>query len=46
MNSLGQHITPVDFETLYIRLREKEGRIYTDEEVAQLPAISSDTSSL
>ena len=41
MNSLGQHITPVDFESLYIQLREKEGRIYPDEEVAQLPVTSS-----
>ena len=39
MNSLSQHIAPGDFETLYIQLREKEGRIYSDEEVAQLPII-------
>jgi ubiquinone/menaquinone biosynthesis C-methylase UbiE len=30
-----------DFESLYIRLRQKEGRMYTDEEVAQLPSITS-----
>ena len=41
MNSLGQHITPVDFETLYITTERKEGRIHPDEEVAQLPVISS-----
>jgi SAM-dependent methyltransferase len=33
---------PTDaFEQLYIQLREKEGRIYKDEEVAKLPAIQS-----
>lgn len=37
----SQNIVPGDFEKLYIRLREKEGRIYTDEEVAQLPAIAA-----
>lgn len=40
MNSLRQHTRPVDFETLYIQLREKEGRVYPDEEVAQLPLVS------
>ena len=39
MNTLDQHITQADFETLYIQLREKEGRIYPDDEVAKLPAI-------
>jgi len=29
-----------DFETIYTQLRQKEKRIYTDEEVAQLPLIS------
>ena len=29
-----------NFETLYIQLREKEGRIYSDEEVMRLPDIS------
>jgi 2-polyprenyl-3-methyl-5-hydroxy-6-metoxy-1,4-benzoquinol methylase len=34
---------PTDaFEQLYIRLREKEGRLYTDEELVKLPAIRSD----
>ena len=36
-----QHIAADDFETLYIRLRQQEGRIYTDEELAQLPVIAS-----
>ena len=39
MNCLLKHIVPGDFEKLYIRLRQKEGRIYTDEEVAHLPSI-------
>ncbi len=31
---------PIDsFEQLYIQLREKEGRLYRDEEVAMLPAV-------
>jgi len=34
---------PTDnFEQLYIQLREKEGRLYTDEEVAKLPVIGKD----
>jgi len=34
---------PTDvFEQLYIQLREKEGRLYKDEEVAKLPAIGKD----
>ncbi|HEY6505734.1 MAG TPA: class I SAM-dependent methyltransferase [Chitinophagaceae bacterium] len=32
--------TANDFETLYIRLRQKEGRVYTNEEVAQLPHVN------
>jgi len=40
MTETGKHIMPSDFETLYIRLREQEGRIYSDEELAQLPEIS------
>lgn len=31
------YISQQAFEQLYIRLREKEGRIYTDEQVAKLP---------
>jgi ubiquinone/menaquinone biosynthesis C-methylase UbiE len=34
------HSIQGDFETLYIQLREKEGRVYTDEEVAALPEIT------
>jgi ubiquinone/menaquinone biosynthesis C-methylase UbiE len=34
------HIIPGDFETLYLQLREKEGRVYTDEEVEALPEIA------
>ena len=40
MTDTGKHIAPSDFEKLYIRLREQEGRIYTDEELANLPDIS------
>lgn len=35
-----QHTVPGDFEKLYIQLRQKEGRIYTDEEVARFPEIA------
>lgn len=38
-NTLSEYIAPGNFETLYIQLREKEGRIYSDEEVVQLPAV-------
>ncbi len=41
MNTLEQYIISGSFETLYTQLREAEGRIYKDEEVAQLPVISS-----
>jgi ubiquinone/menaquinone biosynthesis C-methylase UbiE len=39
---IGQdkNIIPDDFEKLYIQLREKEGRVYADEEVATLPDTS------
>lgn len=40
MTDTGKHITQRNFETLYIHLREQEGRIYTDEELANLPKIS------
>jgi ubiquinone/menaquinone biosynthesis C-methylase UbiE len=33
------HIVPGEFEKLYLELRQKEGRVYSDEEVAQLPGI-------
>ena len=39
MNSTVKHTAVEDFEQLYIRLRQKEGRIYSDEEVAVLPFI-------
>jgi ubiquinone/menaquinone biosynthesis C-methylase UbiE len=34
------HTISGDFEKLYIQLREKEGRVYTNEEVATLPEIA------
>jgi ubiquinone/menaquinone biosynthesis C-methylase UbiE len=37
--SAVHHITANDFEKLYLQLRQKEGRIYVDEEVARLPVI-------
>ena len=40
MTSLVHHNSPEIFETLYIQLREKEGRVYPDEQVAVLPDIS------
>lgn len=39
MSSPAIHIAPQEFEQLYIRLRQKEGRVYSDEEVAALPYI-------
>jgi ubiquinone/menaquinone biosynthesis C-methylase UbiE len=36
----AQNIVSGDFERLYIQLREKEGRIHSDEEVARLPQIA------
>lgn len=39
MTETDKHIVPSDFETLYIRLREQEGRIYSDEELVHLPEI-------
>jgi len=41
MTTLHHHIIPADFEMIYTRLRQKEGRVYTDEEVAQLPVIAA-----
>ena len=41
MTTLSNHTVIGDFETIYIQLRQKENRIYSDEEVAQLPSISS-----
>ncbi len=37
MQELAQHPLHERFEQLYIELRKKEGRCYTDEEVKQLP---------
>jgi len=36
------HIDASDFENLYLQLRKKEGRVYTDEELAVLPDIAKD----
>lgn len=41
MLRLEENTAPVDLETLYLRLRDQERRIYSDEEVAQLPVIAS-----
>ena len=41
MTTLEENIVPIDFETLYLRLRDEEKRIYSDEEVLQLPVIAS-----
>lgn len=40
MTNSAIHIAPGDFEKLYFQLRQKEKRIYTDEEVAKLPGIA------
>ena len=39
MTAVASHTRTGEFEQLYIRLRSKEGRVYTDEQVAQLPFI-------
>lgn len=36
------HITEQNFEQLYFSLREKEGRIYTDEQLLHLPGIEKE----
>jgi ubiquinone/menaquinone biosynthesis C-methylase UbiE len=41
MTQASHHISKSDFETLYIRLRQKEGRIYSDEELIGLPDIQT-----
>lgn len=41
MINSATHTISGDFENLYIQLREKEGRVYTDEEVAILPETGS-----
>lgn len=40
MTAVYTHTIPVDFKRLYFSLRQKEGRIYSDEEVTKLPEIS------
>lgn len=37
--TLSDDHTKPDFETLYIHLRQQEGRLYSDEELARLPEI-------
>jgi protein-L-isoaspartate O-methyltransferase len=39
MNSSGTYTSAGEFEQLYIALRKKEGRVYSDEELATLPHI-------
>jgi len=41
MNSAATYTVAGEFEQLYTRLRQKEGRIYSDEEVAGLPLINN-----
>ena len=41
MTQTGYHIVNPDFETLYIRLRRQERRIYSDEELIDLPNIQT-----
>lgn len=41
MNSYTTDIDVKEFEKIYTRLRQKEGRMYSDEEVADLPLINS-----
>jgi ubiquinone/menaquinone biosynthesis C-methylase UbiE len=40
VTTLYKHTVKWDFETIYTQLRQKEKRVYTDEEVARLPSIS------
>ncbi len=42
MTIFTNHSVSGDFEKQYSRLRQQEGRIYTDEEVARLPEISKE----
>ncbi len=41
MNSYATDIAVEEFKKVYTRLRQKEGRMYSDEEVASLPFINS-----
>lgn len=38
----NNQIEPASFDSLYLKLREHEGRIYSDKEVQQLPEIHND----
>ncbi len=40
MTTVDQHIATDSFEEVYLRLRHKEGRVYSDEQVANLPEIT------
>ena len=40
MIALVEHIATDNFEALYLHLRKKEGRVYSDEEVKSLPDIA------
>jgi ubiquinone/menaquinone biosynthesis C-methylase UbiE len=40
VTTLHKHIVKRDFEMIYTQLRQKEQRVYTNEEVARLPSIS------
>lgn len=40
MNTYATDIAVEEFEKIYTRLRQKEGRIYPDEEVAALPCVN------
>lgn len=41
MTTPGKYTAASEFEKLYIRLREKEGRMYSDEELKQLPVVAA-----
>ena len=41
MNAIAQNTAPNDFKDLYFNLRQKEGRVYTDKELAYLPLAPS-----
>lgn len=41
MTAITRHRDENDFESLYLQLRQKERRVYSDEEVAALPGIAA-----
>ena len=41
MTGYASNIIPAGFEQLYIQLRQKEQRMYSDEELLELPAVTS-----